>query len=597
MLNKIDGNQILTPADGSQARDSDLTFAMSEMEFICYALDTAAIVAITDVQGTITYVNDKFCAVTSYSREELVGRNHRIIRSDVHDQAFFREMYRCIARGQVWRGEICNRRKDGTLYWVDTTIVPHLNATGKPDSYTSIRFDITARHEVEENLRRIVSTDSLTGIANRRRFQEHLESVLNQSSCYPCSVHLALIDVDAFKEINDTCGHDVGDDLLKVIGKRLSAFEAPDVFIARLGGDEFGIVVTGRKGADVRALMEEVLAIIRRPVQLGGMKRRCSASIGVAAFPVHANTPEELFKAADMALYRSKALGRDQRQCFIPRLRQIAEHKSELLQAVEAGLNQNQFSLYYQPVVPTSPGQPISLEGLLRWRHPVLGLLTPGAFLTEMDDPGLEAAIGMFVLENAFKDMKRMFERRMPVGHIAINVTNADFRSDQFVDRFFELSMQTGIPLNRFCIEVVEKVFLGNDFQRFRGRLSRLHDAGVKIALDDFGTGFASLTHLRRIPIDRIKIDRSFIADLTTSVEDRAVVKGIIDIAHAIGKTVIAEGVETREQAALLHDLDCDHLQGWYFAKACTVERLPYVLSHLPHVPGPRDASFQLAVG
>ena len=556
------------------------------MEFIRYALDSAAIVAMTDVRGTITFVNSKFCEISGYSREELIGANHRMLHSGVHDTAFFRAMYRRIAGGHVWHGEICNRRKDGSHYWVDTTIVPHINAAGKVDSYTAIRFDITARHQAEAMLRQIVSIDTLTGIPNRRRFQEYLESVLDLGSPSPRPVHLALLDIDTFKEINDTFGHDIGDELLKVVSERLGAFVASAIFVARLGGDEFGIVMTGMRDGDVLTFMDEVLASLREPVELGATTRRCSASIGVASFPQHARSLDELFKAADMALYRSKALGRDQANFFIPRLREVAERKSELLHAVETGLDHGQFSLYYQPLVPTDPRHKTSLEGLLRWKHPEQGLITPSAFLADMNDPGLEAAIGMFVVSQAFKDIRAMNDASLPVQRIAINVTNADFRSDAFVDRFFELSRETGIAPHRFCVEVTEGVCLGRDFQQLEGRLSRLHEAGVEIALDDFGTGFASLTHLRRMPIDRVKIDRSFVSNLTTTAEDLAIVRGVIDIAHSIGKVVTAEGVETREQAELLRDLGCDYLQGWYFAKAANVERLPYVLSHLPQLPG-----------
>lgn len=570
----------------AHTKGGNLSSFSSEMEFIRYALDSAAIVAMTDVRGTITFVNSKFCEISGYAREELIGNNHRMLRSGIHDTPFFRAMYRRIAGGQVWHGEICNRRKDGSHYWVDTTIVPHVNTIGKVDSYTAIRFDITARHEAEAMLRRIVSVDSLTGIPNRRRFHEHLESVLDLDSPDPRRVHLALLDIDTFKEINDTFGHDVGDDLLKVVSERLRLLEKPGIFVARLGGDEFGIVVSGMRDDDALAFMGKVLASLREPLKLGAATRRCTASIGVSSFPKDAGSLDELFKAADMALYRSKALGRDQVKAFVPRLREIAERRSELLHAVEVGLDKGQFRLYYQPLVPTDARYPVSLEGLLRWNHPEQGLITPGAFLTDMNDPGLLAAIGLFVVEQAFLDMRAIIGKGLPVGRVAINVTNADFRSNAFVDRFFDLSEQMGIAPDRFCIEVTEGVFLGRDFQHLEGHLSRLHEAGVEIALDDFGTGFASLTHLRRMPIDRIKIDRSFVSNLTASAEDMAIVRGVVDIAHSMGKVVTAEGVETREQAELLRDLGCDYLQGWYFAKAWNLERLPYVFANMPRLPG-----------
>ncbi|ARO13543.1 diguanylate cyclase [Ketogulonicigenium robustum] len=572
-----------------RAQRSGLAPFPSEMEFIRYALDSAAIVAMTDVRGTITFVNSKFCEISGYSRDELIGANHRILNSGTHDTNFFRSMYRRIAGGEVWHGEICNRRKDGRHYWVDTTIVPHVNAVGKVDSYTAIRFDISSRHAAEELLRRIVSVDALTGIPNRRSFQEYLESVLpphrgaDGQAIGP--VHLALLDIDTFKEINDTFGHDMGDTLLKLFSERLGALVGPDVFVARLGGDEFGIVMTNMGQNCVLEFVGRALASLREPVPLGASIRRCTASIGVASFPEQAGSLDELFKAADMALYHSKALGRDQAQFFIPRLREIAERKSELLHAVEVGLDRGQFRLFYQPIVPLATPGTFSLEGLLRWNHPEQKLITPAAFLTDLDDPGLQAAIGMFVVDQAFYDMRMMLDMNIPVRRLAINITNADFRSDAFVDRFFALSRETGIPPSKFCVEVTEGVFLGRDFQHLAVRLSQLHAAGVEIALDDFGTGFASLTHLRRMPIDRIKIDRSFISNLTNSVEDLAIVRGVIDIAHSMGKVVTAEGVETREQVDLLRALRCDYLQGWYFAKATPLEALPAAIATMPRLP------------
>lgn len=563
----------------------------SEMEFIRYALDSAAIVAMTDVKGTITFVNSKFCEISGYTAEELIGANHRMLRSNVHDTQFFRDMYRCVARGEVWHGEICNKRKDGSHYWVDTTIVPHVGRSGKVDSYTAIRFDITARHEAEARLQAAVSLDPLTGIANRRRFHEHLETALGEARGEGL-LHLALLDIDTFKEINDAFGHDIGDDLLRIVSGRLSALMPPGCFVARLGGDEFGIVMTGMNVGTAVDFVETILAQMRRPVSLGVQMRRCTTSMGVAAFPRDATTLEDLFKAADMALYRAKALGRDRAKFFIPSRRETADRRAELRAAVENGLVTDQFLLHYQPIVPADRKSGlIALEALLRWHHPERGLLTPSDFLVEIDDPGIMAAVGMFVIERAFRDVEAMQLAGLPFGRVAINVTNADFRSDSFVDHFFELSEQRRIAPSRFCVEVTEGVFLGRDFQHLEGRLARLHEAGVEIALDDFGTGFASLTHLRRMPIDRVKIDRSFVSNLPDNPSDSAIIRGVLDIAHGMGKLVTAEGVETAEQADLLVALGCDYLQGWHFAKAFLPAHLPEVLHRLFAAPAPHAVS------
>lgn len=567
-----------------------------ETDFVRYALDSAAIVAMTDVKGTITLVNNKFCEISGYTREELVGSNHRLLRSEVHDQKFFRDMYRVIAAGNVWHGEICNRRKDGAHYWVDTTIVPHIGASGKVDSYTAIRFDITARHQAQNDLRRIVNVDPLTGIPNRRHFQEHLEAVLHQAHTAGQTVHLGLLDLDTFKEINDWFGHDVGDRLLRVIAERLSALGGEGYFVARLGGDEFGIILHDRSEAEGRALLAQILAAIRRPIPLGEITRRCTASIGVASSAGDNISAEDLFKNADLALYRAKELGRDRASLYEPRLGEVSRQRNELTRAIEDGLGRGQFLLHYQPVVPVAPGGSMSLEGLLRWQHPEDGLVSPGRFLTDLRDPGLFAELGMLVVERAVEDMAAMRRQGLPIGRIAINVTNADFRSDVFTNRFFALTERAALPPSAFCIEVTEGVFLGRDFAEIERRICRLHDAGVEVALDDFGTGFASLTHLRRMPIDRVKIDQVFVANLTQSRADLAIVRGIIDITHGMGKIVIAEGVETLEQVELLRELGCDYLQGWYFAKAQAAERLPYVLEHMPIIPPRVDATVRRAI-
>ena len=563
-----------------------------EDDFIRYALDSAAIVATTDVQGTINYVNSKFCEISGYAEEELLGSNHRMLKSGEHDVGFFRAMYRHIARGEVWHGEICNRRKDGSLYWVFTTIVPHVSARGKIDSYTSIRFDITGRKLLEQELRaskdelkRLANVDPQTELANRRRFQEYVGGLVKECEGSGGAFHLALLDVDMFKEVNDSSGHPAGDELLNAIARRLRELADERMFISRVGGDEFGLVFTGDDVAAADAFFERALEAIRRPIAIAGTARRCSASLGVASFPQHGRGADEIFKAADLALYHAKALGRDRVEFFQPRLGEVAEKKSELLAEIENGLRGQEFEFHYQPIVRLKPDADVALEALMRWRHPQRGLLTPAAFREGFSDHQVRAALGMYMLERVFRDTARFHAANLPIGRVAINLTNSDFRSDVFLDRFFELCAQTGLAPTRFCVEVTEGMFLGLSQKRVKQGLQRLHDAGVEIALDDFGTGFASLTHLRQLPIDRLKIDRSFIANMVASREDQAIVRGVVEIAHSLGAIVTAEGVETIEQAELLAGMGCDMLQGWYFGKACAASMLADALKAMPPVP------------
>ncbi|MGV1795277.1 putative bifunctional diguanylate cyclase/phosphodiesterase [Rhizobium sp. A37_96] len=562
-----------------------------EDEFIRYALDSAAIVVNTDVQGTITYVNRKFCEISGYSQAELLGSNHRMLRSGMHDKAFFKSMYRSIANGEIWHGEICNRRKDGTLYWVDTTIVPHLSECRKVDSYTAIRFDITERKMLEDALRsskehldRIANLDPLTELPNRRRFQEYLEVLVSKHSSNGLAFRLGLMDVDSFKEINDSFGHYAGDILLQSIGERLRSFGDGRLFISRLGGDEFALILLGGGAGEADIFFERVLEAIRQPVSVGSSHRRCSVSIGVAAYPQDAADAESLIKAADLALYQAKALGRDRAERFEPQLREVVENRAALLEEIETGLQRGEFELHYQPIVPIASPNSISLEALMRWRHPRLGLLTPGSFSGGFEDPAVRAAFGMFMVEQVFRDVARLRGQGVPLRRVAMNLTNSDFRSDSFLERFFQLCNTTGIGPDQFCVEVTEGMFLGPNQKRVTSGLRRLHDAGVEIALDDFGTGYASLTHLRRLPIDRLKIDKSFVANMVASPEDRAIVRGVIDIAHSMRKVVTAEGVETVEQVNLLRRMNCDLLQGWYFSKALPVQDLIETFQSMPKV-------------
>jgi len=564
--------------------------SQSHAEFVRYALDSAAIVAVTDVKGTITYVNRKFCEISGYAEAELLGSNHRMLRSGAHSRAFFRAMYREIARGRVWHGEICNRRKDGSLYWVDTTIVPHVSARGKPDSYTSIRFDITDRKQLEDDLRasrkhlkRIANHDALTRLPNRRRLQTYIDATIAEFAATGREFCLAVLDVDAFKEINDSFGHPAGDELLQALAHRFRSIADERLFIARPGGDEFGLIVSA--GPDeARPLLETVMERIREPIVVAGAPRHCSASMGVAVFPRDGADGERLFKAADLALYHAKALGRDRAETFTPTLMEVAERKAGILRDVERGLRIGQFEMHYQPIVPLDHDRPVSLEALMRWRHPRCGLLTPPAFQDAFTDPSLRAVLGLFMLKRVFRDMAALRDLGQPLGRVAINLTNSDFRSDVFLDHLFHLFAETGIRPDQFCVEITEGMLLGLHQKRVEDGVWRLHEAGVAIALDDFGTGYASLTHLRTLPIDRLKIDRSFVTNMIASPEDQAIVRGVIDIAHSLGMKVVAEGVETGQQVEMLSRMGCDMLQGWYFAKACEAPRLPALLAGMQRI-------------
>lgn len=551
--------------------------------FIRYALDNSAIVAITDAHGTITYVNRKFCEISGYSEQELIGFNHRILRSGVHHREFFHQMYRTITAGHIWHGEICNRKKDGSLYWVDTTIVPHFSeaGTGIVDGYVAIRFDITTRKDLEKelqinikNLEATANTDFLTDLPNRRLFSTRIESLIARKGEMLETFHVAILDIDLFKEINDSFGHEMGDYLIKIIASRLRSIVNDRVFIARLGGDEFGIILDEKSSMSARDLCEKILEIVREPVKIGSIVRYISASMGCAIFHQHGIDRLTLLQAADIALYRAKESGRNRFKMFNNVTMDAIKGKSQILSDFNHGLANNEISFFYQPIIYSASDNNIGFEALVRWDNPKTGLLNPGSFYTVFTDPATCAVFSTYMLDQVFNDISLMLEQGIQFGRIAINLTDSDFRSDVFLEQFTNRCDKTGIDPKYFCVEVTESILLGRDQKQIVKRLCQLHAMGVEIALDDFGTGYASLTHLREFPIDRLKIDQSFIANIVTSIEDQVIVKGIIEIAHGLGKIVTAEGVETVEQAKILLEMKCDSLQGWLFSRACPVKHL-----------------------
>ncbi|MGU3575301.1 putative bifunctional diguanylate cyclase/phosphodiesterase [Brucellaceae bacterium C25G] len=559
-----------------------------EEAFIRYALDCAAIVAITDVKGTITYVNNKFCQISGYSRDELIGSNHRMLKSGYHSTEFFKDMYRQVGKGNVWHGEICNKNKSGKLYWVDTTIVPHKTPAGKIDTYTAIRFDISAQKMIEAELREnkqhlyeLANIDALTGLANRRRFQTYLADALVTARIQKKRLSLALIDLDAFKDVNDSFGHDVGDSLLVTVASTIKAALKPPIFVTRLGGDEFGIVYNDTDQSDVLISVNYVLNQIRTIQTDKARSKHCSASVGIAHFPLNAEDTTSLFKAADIALYTAKSSGRNRIETFKQELMTALEKRITLLRNIAIGLESNQFELYYQPIVSVKHDRKIAFEALLRWNQPNGDVWNPSHFLLGLEDTQTSQLIGQFVLNRVFDDAVNLRAQGVDFEFLAINLTNADLVSDNFINRFIELAANTQISPFHFCVEITERMLLSADKDRIYSQLKKLTDLGVKVAFDDFGTGYASLTHLRELTINHVKIDRSFVENIATSNVDQAIIEGVIHISHKMGKRVVVEGVETSGQLEILRQMDCDDIQGFLFSPPQPLSALRELVTRL----------------
>ncbi len=526
------------------------------------ALDAAAIVAVTDRAGRITSVNAKFCELSGYCEAELIGANHRILASGEHDRAFFQNLYRTISRGDVWHDVICNRAKCGRLYWVDTTIVPHRDRSG----YTAIRFDVTPQKEAEQRLWRLANVDPLTGLANRRRFLELLAATTREARPFAT----AILDIDHFKDINDSAGHHAGDQLLIAMGEALRAQLREGDSVGRLGGDEFAVILQGEDARGLKRRLDRMLAALARKSVSGLEDHAIQASIGAALYPADGTDVATLLKCADMALYAAKESGRGCARLFKPRYREVADQRAGLRAAMAHAMERQELFILYQPIVNLSGDQPPAFEALLRWRRPDGTVHTPATFGEVFDDEKIAADIGRFVLSRVLAQIDRWQAAGVPFRSIAINATLGDFRSRAFTDQIAE-SVESGrIRGDQLCVEITEGMLLDRGARAVREAVDRLNALGVEIAFDDFGTGFASLTHLRQLPIDHVKIDRSFIEAICVDGKDRVIVASVIELAHRLGLKVVAEGVEQDAQAQLLRSLDCDSIQGFLIAPALT---------------------------
>lgn len=531
------------------------------------ALDEAAIVATTDVRGTIVHVNDKFCAISGYGREELVGANHRIVRSGHHPVEFFRAMYRTIARGETWHGEICNRRKTGEIYWVDTTIVPRLGPDGRIAFYDSIRFDITPLKAAEERLWHEANTDYLTGLWNRSRFSSELTERIGRGGR---PFLFALMDVDGFKDLNDIYGHDAGDEVLRTLARRLADLCAGRASLARLGGDEFCFWTDEAVEPDTFPdLVEDAILAMRAPVTVGGAERRLGASFGIARFPDDGTTTGALLKNADIALYRAKSEGRDRAVWFTEAMAESEIRRSRMVADAIRALKAGEFELHYQPIayVDADLAQVVGLEALLRWHHPELGLLTAERFAAAFERPSFSVALTDWVIGRAVEQTSRWAETGQRFDTVFLNVCGPELRDDGLSMRLLSRVRNAGLEPGRFAIEVHEEALYGRGNDKVVESIRRLAAMGFKIYFDDFGTGYASLAQLKALPITGLKIDRAFIAEIAADSSSQAIVRGLVGIATSLGLDVIAEGVETEAQLRAVNAEGIRHVQGYLLGR------------------------------
>ncbi|ARD48212.1 bifunctional diguanylate cyclase/phosphodiesterase [Sporosarcina sp. P33] len=648
-----------------------------------YALDEAAVVVITNAQGVISYVNDHFCKLSGYSREELIGKTHRVVNSGTHPKSFFENMWSTIQSGQVWRGVIRNKSKSGNHYWVHTTIVPFIGSDGKPFQYISIRQDVTSHKAAEksletavkndfsttvknlqnaifkysfdenlqikitllegkavqrlginkdilnqltadkqfnlstikrqllgallgrvaqfeiqyqshtflvylspifdgENVVEVVGTaiditdrkeaerqveymafhDHLTGLPNRRLLKQTVEDLIESRLHNQQPFALLYMDLDRFKNINDSMGHYIGDQLLKAVGARLQTLVRQNDLVGRLSGDEFLILCSSTTKQGAKMVAQRIVDEVSKSFLIDHLEIFIAPSIGISMFPEDGAHYDTLIRNADSAMYLAKQSGKSTYQFFTEELYNDLMQRTLIEMELRQVLKKEELFLHYQPQFEFKTGKVIGVEALVRWQHPTRGLVSPGRFIPIAEETGMILPIGLWVLETACRQAKEWQDMGYTSLLMSVNVSLRQFKSANFVADVKNTLHKTGLQPQFLNIEITES--MTSDVTYCQNILQQLRDIGIKISIDDFGTGYSSLSYLSTFPLTHLKIDQSFVRDLT---KNSVIVKAIIDLAKNLHLRVVAEGVETDEQAAFLKTLACDEAQGFLYSR------------------------------
>ena len=558
-----------------------------ELSDFKFALDQSSIVAITDAQGLITYANDKFCEISKYSREELIGKNHQLVNSNYHSKHFFKTLWLTLQSGKIWKGEIRNQAKDGTYYWVDTTIVPFLNDQGKPYQYIAIRNDITERKKAEYQLLYDVFHDRLTGLANRSLFINEIEKCMEQVQKYPDDLFAVLcLDLDRFKIVNDSLGRTVGDQLLIAFAHLLQSLISYPNIVARLGGDEFAILLKSiQSPLEAIDLAKNINQILTNPFEIGDYQVFKTTSIGIVLGTNHYFQAENVLRDADIAMHQAKERGKGCLEIFDKEIHDQALVKMQLEIELRQALINQEFVVYYQPIVNLKTGKITGFEALVRWQHPQRGMISPAEFIPLAEETGLIVPIGNWVLQTACQQLKQWQNSTLIQSSLHPLTLNVNFSAKQFhlsnvIEIVEAILRSTHISLKDLKIELTESVLI-NDHKTLEG-IDQLKSYEIGLSIDDFGTGYSSLSYLHRFPLDTLKIDRSFIQNIGEQGRQTEIVLAIISLAHNLGMDVVAEGVETEEQLNQLRLFKCEYGQGYLFSKPMGAEATEALLCSNP---------------
>ncbi|MCP4701154.1 MAG: EAL domain-containing protein [Gammaproteobacteria bacterium] len=537
-------------------------------------------VLITDANLHIVCVNHSFENITGYTIDEVRGKNPRILASGQHDGNFFQQMWKSIQEYGHWRGEIWNRRKNGEIYPELLNISEMKDEAGQLTHYVGIFSDISSQQKTRDRIHRLAYYDMLTELPNRLLFTDRLKQALARAIRHKGKLGILLLDVDRFKLINDTLGHSIGDILLKQIAKRLQGGIREMDTVARIGGDEFAIILPELNPKfDLKSVANKILAMFTNSFHSDGKQYYLNVSIGLSCFPEHGEDAETLLRNADGAMFRAKEMGRNNYQVYRQEINYLISERLQMETALRHALEHREFRIFYQPQVDLSSGKVVAVEALVRWNNPGLGIVMPDRFIPLAEETGLIVPIGYWVLQETCMQIAAFHKAGLGNLKVAVNLSPHQFLQPGLLDRTSEILTETGMDPNRFELEITESAAMPN-LEYSISTLQSLRNKGITVSVDDFGTGFSSLGHLKRLPINKLKIDQSFVRDVPDIPDDTAIVSAIIVMAHSLNLQVVAEGVENHTQLDFLKSRHCDFMQGYLVSKPVPIEELPRIINY-----------------
>lgn len=523
-------------------------------------------IIVTNTKGKIISVNKSFCKITGFTKDEALGKTPNILNSGIHDKNFYEEMWESLKNNSSWQGEIWNKRKNGEIYPEWLSIAKAFNPKYKEEFFIAIFTDITSLKEADKKLHFYANHDVLTGLANRVQFESHLKNALHACKRHDSKLALFFIDLDKFKDVNDTYGHSIGDEMLKTVAKRIQQSIREEDFIARLGGDEFVLIIKDvREYNDMLLLADKINENIKEPIAIEDKVFFMSLSIGIAIYPDHGLNSEDLIKHADAAMYEVKESDRNGFKIYNQGMTDKVSHKLTIQNELEISIKKDEFVMYYQAIVDIKTNKIIGTEALVRWNHSKKGVLTPFHFIHIIEDSRMNVEFGELVFKKVLHDMQTI-NSSLGNNHfkVSINISAKHFFEPKFVGSIVGFCKDFSIEPSQIELELLETHIMKNSTIS-EAKLEKLNEIGFRVAIDDFGTGYSSLSYLKNFKVDKLKIDQSFIRDFLENKSDKAIVEAIIKLSDSFEMKVQAEGVETKEHLVLLKELNCDLVQGYYY--------------------------------